>query len=73
MRRALVMNSITLRKLWSVVEETQTPILLELNDTDLIQQLLHQIQRKYHISKEEMQAARHYLGDRLSLIRDMAH
>lgn len=67
------MNAITLRKLWSVVEETQSPILLELDDTDLIHQLLHQTQHKYRLSKEEMQAARHYLGDRLSLIRDMAH
>lgn len=65
------MNAITLRKLWSVVEETQTPILLELNDSDLIQQLLHQIQNKYCLDKEEMQAAQHYLGHHLCLIRDM--
>ncbi len=67
------MKSITLRKLWSIVEETQTPILLGLNDTDLIQQLLQQIQSKYRLSTEEMQLVQRYLGDRLSLIRDMAH
>jgi hypothetical protein len=66
------MNSTTLRQLWSVIEETQTPTLLNLNDSDLTQQLLHQVQNKYVLSREDLQAVHHYLGDRLSLIRDMS-
>jgi hypothetical protein len=66
------MNSSTLRQLWSVVEETQMPVLLSLNDTDLVQQLLHQLQHRHLLSSSETQAVRNYLSDRLSLIRDMA-
>lgn len=67
------LNSITLRKLWSVVEETQAPVILKLNDADLIQQLLCQLQNKYALSPEEMQTIYRYLSDRLILIRDMAY
>jgi hypothetical protein len=66
------MNSITLRRLWSVIEETQTPIILSLNDSDLTQHLLHRIQNQCCLSWEEQQAVHCYLGDRLALIRDMA-
>jgi hypothetical protein len=73
------MNSTTLlRQLWSVIEDTQTSSLLTLNDSDLTQQLLHQVQNKYILSREELQAMHRYLGGllvrsyRLSLIRDMS-
>ncbi|WP_404783680.1 hypothetical protein [Altericista sp. CCNU0014] len=65
------MNSCILRRLWSVVEETQTPVILELNDADLVQQLLHQFQNRHALTRTEAQAVRCYLGDRLALIRDM--
>ncbi|HEY9825821.1 MAG TPA: hypothetical protein V6D19_10260 [Stenomitos sp.] len=66
------MNAGTLRQLWTVVEDTQPPLLLMLNDTDLIKQLLSQLQNRYMLTGEEVQMANVYLRDRLSLIRDMA-
>lgn len=66
------MNAGTLRQLWTVVEDTQPPLLLMLNDTDLIKQLLSQLQNRYMLTGEEVQMANAYLRDRLSLIRDMA-
>jgi hypothetical protein len=67
------MNPTTLRQVWAAVEQTQGTVLLELNDLDLMQQLLHQIQSQYVFSALEIQAIQHYLGDRLCLIRDMAY
>jgi hypothetical protein len=66
------MNAGTLRRLWSVVEETQSHQLLKLTDSELTKQLLHQLQHRYPLTGEETQMVRLYLRDRLSLIRDMA-
>lgn len=72
------MNSTTLHQLWSVIEDTQTPTLHTLNDSDLKRQLLRQVQAKYFLSREDTQAVHRYLGGllvrsyRLSLIRDMS-
>ncbi|GAB1543560.1 hypothetical protein NUACC21_62350 [Scytonema sp. NUACC21] len=66
------MNSSTLRQLWSVVEETQTSILLNFDDTDLIQQLLKQLQNQKLLSGEELSNIDAYLSSRVPLIRDIA-
>ena len=50
----LLVNSLTLRQLWSVVEETQTNTLLKFSDAELIQQLLKQLEKKSLLSSEEV-------------------
>jgi hypothetical protein len=68
----LPMKSSTLRQIWSVIEETQTSILLNFSDAELIQQLVKQFQNKKILSAEELTTLRSYLSGRVPLIRDMA-
>lgn len=64
-------SSSTLRHLWSVVEETQASILLEFSDTELIEQLLKQLEEK-RLVREETINIKTYIRSRLPLIRDIA-
>ncbi len=66
------MKASTLRLLWAVVEETQTNILIQFNDAELIQQLLRQLKNKTWLSSEEMNTISNYLSSRVPLIRDLA-
>lgn len=66
------MNSAILRHLWSVVEETQSNVLLRLNDTELVKQLLSQLASKKILSSEEIDTVSLYLYSKTSLIRDLA-
>jgi hypothetical protein len=70
--RVCPINSSLLRQLWSVVEETQTNILLGFSDTELVQQLLRQLQFKGIFSTDELVAISDYIDSRLILIRDLA-
>ncbi|PLZ25272.1 hypothetical protein CBP28_16235, partial [Fischerella thermalis WC559] len=54
------------------IENTQTNILLEVNDTELIQQLLKQLENQKLLSSEESKVIRAYISSRLPLIRDLA-
>lgn len=67
------MNSLVLRQLWSVVEETQTTTLLKFSDADLVQQLLKQLEYKKILSSEETSSISAYISSRIPLIRDLAH
>jgi muconolactone delta-isomerase len=66
------MNSSTLRQLWSVIEETQTSILLNFSDADLIHQLLKQFQNQKLLNNEELSTISAYLNSKVLLIRDIA-
>ena len=66
------MNSSTLRQLWSVVEETQSSLLLRLSDTELVKQLLSQLESRNSLSNEEAIAISGYIHSKTSLIRDLA-
>lgn len=66
------MNSSTLRQLWTVVEETQSSVLLKLSDPDLIKQLLIQLDMKNPLTGEETNIISAYISSRTSLIRDLA-
>lgn len=67
-----MMDSSTLRQLWTVVEETQTSVLLGLNDRDLLKQLLRQLESKKVMSSEENSTISAYISARTKLIRDIA-
>jgi hypothetical protein len=66
------LNSSELRHLWSVVEGTQTSILLGSNDADLIQQLMRQIEFTGLFSSDQINMFKAYLRSRVLLIRDLA-
>jgi hypothetical protein len=53
-------------------EETHTYRIHGLDDTDLVRQLLHQLNSQHPLNGEESQIIVSYLKLRLPLIRDMA-
>ena len=67
-----LINSKMLRKLWSVVEQTQTSTLVGLSDPDLVHQLLRQLDSQEVLSSEEINSLNTYLFSRTQLIRDLA-
>jgi hypothetical protein len=67
-----LMNSLILRHFWSLIEEIQPATLLEISDTELIQQLLKQLECKKILSEEEITNVSAYISSRLPLIRDLA-
>lgn len=61
-----------LRNLWEVVEETQSCVLLTLNDGELINELLQNLKGRRSLSGTERQDLCRYLQTRTTLIRDLA-
>ncbi len=61
-----------LRQLWSVVETSQSQMLLNLDDNSLVQCLLKQLKTQRSLAPEEASAYTHYIHSRLPLIRDVA-
>ncbi len=61
-----------LRNLWEVVEETQSCILLRLNDHELVNELIQNLTGRRSLSGSERQILSSYLQTRTSLIRDLA-
>lgn len=66
-------RAVTMRHVWSVIEETETKTILSLNDTDLIGQLLKQLENKKLLSGEQISEMSTYISSRVPLIRDLAH
>jgi hypothetical protein len=70
--RSRFMEVSTLRQFWSLIEKTQTNTLLHLNDTDLVEWLLEQIEKRKSLSLEENKILTIYIRTKSSLIRDLA-
>ncbi|HEY9909317.1 MAG TPA: hypothetical protein V6D18_17140 [Thermosynechococcaceae cyanobacterium] len=66
------MSVTLLRQVWGIVEETQAKVLLKLDDTDLVEQLLSQLSSRSTLSTEEVTHVQTYIDSRISLIRDLA-
>ena len=66
------MTPLMLRQLWSLVETTQTNILLSLDDSSLVQWLLRQVRSERSLEGHEINALSDYIHSRLPLIRDLA-
>lgn len=58
-----------IHELWSLVESTQTNVLLSLDDTTLVQWLLKRLKQK---GVQDTAACSTYISNRLPLIRDLA-
>jgi hypothetical protein len=61
-----------LRQLWSLVEATQTSLLLRLDDASLTQWLLKQFRMHSTLNPDEASILNTYIHSHLSLIRDLA-
>jgi hypothetical protein len=66
------MTPFMMRQLWSLVETTQSNILLSLDDTSLVQWLLKQLRMERSLDCSEADSVDRYIRSRLTLIRDMA-
>ena len=62
-----------LRQLWSVVENSQTKILLQMDDASLVQWLVKQTTKQALLDPQETDYLSDYIQSRLTLIRDMAY
>jgi len=66
------MSPFLLRQIWSLVETTQTQVLLNLDDETLVQWLLRQLTTQRSLDSRETDLLNTYLQSRLPLIRDLA-
>jgi hypothetical protein len=58
-----------LRQLWSLIETTQTNLLLKLDDASLVQWILKQFKQKRSLDTQEADIISDYIYSRISLIR----
>ena len=61
-----------IRAVWSSVEAINKNTLLQLNDTDLIYQVMKQIDNAAILTSEDRQSLINYIKARVLLIRDIA-
>lgn len=61
-----------LRQFWNFVEQTQTGILLGLDDSTLCQWLVLQFTQQQGLEPSQAACLRDYAATRINLIRDMA-
>lgn len=66
------MTPLLLRQLWTLVEATQTQMLLTLDDSSLVQFLIGQLRGQRSLDHQESDTLSNYLYSRLALIRDLA-
>ncbi len=67
-----MLNSIALRQLWLIIEQTQTQTLLELSTLELSKKLQKQLEQQSCLSASELNAVESYIQSRIPLIRDSA-
>lgn len=66
------MSPLMLRHFWSLVEATQSQLLLSLDDSTLIHWLIKQLKTQRSLDHDEAQLYSSYIRSRLPLIRDLA-
>ncbi|MGF1603741.1 MAG: hypothetical protein ACFCU8_17300 [Thermosynechococcaceae cyanobacterium] len=59
----------TIHEFWSLIEDTQTNVLLSLDDTSLVQWLIQCLKKK---GIDDTTVCSAYISSRLPLIRDLA-
>lgn len=71
MRNANIESS-AIRAVWTCVEAINKQVLLQLNDTDLVHQIIEQIERASVLSSEDRQSVVDYVSSKVRLIKDIA-
>lgn len=67
------MTPLMLRQLWSLVETTQTNVLLSMDDNSLVQWLLRQFRTERSLDSDEATVLNAYIRSKLPLIRELAY
>lgn len=57
---------------WSSIEAINKQILLQLNDSEIIQQVIRQVDQNSVLSSEDRQSLINYIGSKIMLIKDIA-
>ena len=70
--RDVNLESSAIRAVWSCVEAINKQVLLQLSDTDLIHQIIQEIERASVLSSEDRQSVVDYVSSKVSLIKDLA-
>lgn len=60
------------RAVWSSVANINKQMLLRLSDTDLVHQIIKQIERATTLSSEDRQSLMDYVSSKVRLIKDIA-
>lgn len=71
MRNTNIESSI-IHAVWSSVEAINKKALLQLSDTDLVHQVIKQVDRASILSSEDRQSVIDYISSKVSLIKDIA-
>jgi hypothetical protein len=66
------MTPIMLRQLWSLIERTQSNILLTMDDASLAQWIVKRLKAEQSLDHNEANVVNDYIYSRITLIRDMA-
>jgi CTP:phosphocholine cytidylyltransferase-like protein len=66
------MNSSILRELWSLIENIQPHVLVDINENELIEQVLKQLEEKTILNIEVNDSVSIYISSKMCLIRDLA-
>lgn len=66
------MNPTSLRQFWSIVEQIQGSVLLELSARELITTLQAQWEKEYSWCEAEIKLVQNYIQVKMPLIRDLA-
>ena len=66
------MSTTLLRKTWNLIEATNAWELLEVSESELVQELLQRLDAQKPLAEQERVSLSDYLHDKISLIRDTA-
>jgi hypothetical protein len=66
------MTPLMLHQLWSLVDRTQSHILLNLDDTSLVHWLIRSFRAERSLDRQQTDVLSTYIRSRLPLIRDVA-
>ncbi len=66
------MNTTLLRQTWNLIETTNACELMEISESELIQQLLRRLDAQQPLADQERASVNNYLLAKMSLIRDTA-
>ena len=66
------MTPTMLRQFWSLIEATQSHLLLQLDDSSLVDWLLDRLIYEQSLNYQQTDLFRNYISAKISLIRDLA-
>ena len=67
-----MLDPLTLRLLWLIIEQSKTGILPEFSDAEIVHYILEQVQAQLFLTTSELLDTNIYIRSRIPLIRDLA-